>query len=148
MRRPVEAGRIGGLSVEWGGLRALLARETRTPMGRDRALGAEPLTDRSSICSSIALTAEARDAFAIAGPPPLESVPDVRPVLGRCRLPGSVLEGTELLLMLPMIDTGPRLAAWGRAARESAPTLASLTDALPRLNDLRDALGRALDDEG
>jgi DNA mismatch repair protein MutS2 len=117
-------------------------------MGRDRALGAEPLTERSLICSSIALTAEARDAFAIAGSPPLESVPDVRPVLGRCRLPGSVLEGTELLLMLPVIDAAPRLAAWGRAARESAPTLASLTDALPRLNDLREALGRALDDEG
>src|SRR5262245_11640392 len=144
MRRPVEAGRIGGLSVEWDGLRTLLARETRTPMGRDRALGAEPLTDRPLICSSIALTAEARDAFSIVGVPPLESVPDVRPELGRSRLPGSSLEGAELVLMLPVLDTGPRIAAWGRSARESAPTLASLTDTVPRLGDLRDTIGRAL----
>ncbi|MBI1737404.1 MAG: endonuclease MutS2 [Candidatus Rokubacteria bacterium] len=144
----MEAGRIGGLSVEWNGLRALLASETRTPMGRDRAQGAEPLTDPGRICSSIALTAEAREAIAIAGPPPLELVPDVRPVLARSRVGGSVLEGPELLLMLPVLDSGPRLAAYGRAARDPAPAVAAITDTLPRLGTLRDALGRALDDEG
>jgi DNA mismatch repair protein MutS2 len=117
-------------------------------MGRDRALGAVPLTDRHRICSTIALTAEAREAFSIAGPPPLESVPDVRPILGRSRLPGSVLEGPELILMLPVLDSGPRLAAWGRSAREVAPALSALTESLPRVSDLRDTIGRALDDDG
>jgi DNA mismatch repair protein MutS2 len=148
MRRNVEAGRIGGLGVEWNGLRALLAGETRTPMGRDRAEGAEPLIDPGRICSAIALTAEAREAIAIAGPPPLESVPDVRPVLARSRLGGSVLEGSELLLMLPVLDSAPRLAAYGRAARDPAPAVAEMTDTLPRLDDVRDALRRALDDDG
>src|SRR5919201_1059182 len=109
MRRNVEAGRFGGLSVEWDALLDLLARETRTPMGRDRAQGAEPHTDVSGICGSIRLTAEAREAIGIAGPPPLESVPDVRPVLSRSTVGGSVLEGSELILLLPVLDAAPRL---------------------------------------
>src|SRR5262249_31408987 len=42
----------------------------------------------------------------------------------------------------------PRLAAYGRAIRPVAPTLAASADSLPRLNDLRDLLRRALDDDG
>ncbi|MBI2207457.1 MAG: endonuclease MutS2 [Candidatus Rokubacteria bacterium] len=144
----MEAGRIGGLGVEWNGLRALLARETRTPMGKDRALSAEPATDPATIAAAIALTAEARDAYSVAGPPPLEFVPDVRPVLDRSLVGGAVLDGSELVLMLPVLDAGPRLSAYGRVARDPAPRVATLTDALPNLRDLRDALGNALDEDG
>ena len=50
--------------------------------------------------------------------------------------------------MLPLLDSGPRLSAFGRAARDTAPALAALTDSLPRVQGLREAIGRALDDDG
>jgi DNA mismatch repair protein MutS2 len=117
-------------------------------MGRDRAQAAYVLTDAAAIDLAIDLTAEARDAIALAGPPPLESLPDVRLVLSRSRIGGSVLDGSELVLMLPLLDTGPRLGAYGRTTREPAPRLAAMTDALPRLAGVRDALAGALAEDG
>ena len=117
-------------------------------MGRERALTAEPLTEISDIHAAIELTGQARKALATPGTPPLEAVPDVRSTLERCRVPGSTLDGPELLLIIPTLAASPKLAAYGRAARPVAPLIADVTDALPRLPELHDQLRRALDDEG
>src|SRR5690349_13386228 len=100
MRRKSEAGRRGGLGVEWDALRALLAREARTPMGRDRALAAEPLTGVARVLSALRATSEARAAAAVGGEPPLPPLPDIRPVLARCRAAGTALDGGELAQIL------------------------------------------------
>ena len=55
MRHDVERGRIWGRGIEWDAARALLAREARTTMGRERALTAEPLTAISDIHAAIEL---------------------------------------------------------------------------------------------
>jgi DNA mismatch repair protein MutS2 len=117
-------------------------------MGRDRALDQVPLAVASSIRHAISLTGEARAAVARTGPPPLDGLPDVRPVLGRARTAGSVLEGADLVLLIPLLDVVPRMEAHGRSVREVAPELADLSDALPRCADLRARLRRSLDDEG
>jgi DNA mismatch repair protein MutS2 len=117
-------------------------------MGRERALAAVPLLDPDAVESAIALTGEARLALGAEGPPPLDGIPDVRPVLGRCAAEGSLLDGPELVLLLALLDAGPRLAAWGRAVRPVAPAVAPRADGLPRLDDLRAALRAALDDDG
>jgi DNA mismatch repair protein MutS2 len=148
MRRRVDRARIEGRGIEWDALLALLARETRTPMGRDRAFHQVPLTAASAIRHAVALTGEARAAIASAGPPPLDGLPDVRPVLGRARAAGSVLEGRDLSLLLPLLDVVPRAQAHGAGVRDVAPEIAELTDALPRCAELRARLRRSLDDEG
>ncbi|MBI4247346.1 MAG: hypothetical protein HY614_09165, partial [Candidatus Rokubacteria bacterium] len=142
----MEAGGIRG--IEWDAVRALLARQARTDMGRGRALEAEPLTDLPAIQSAIDETAEARRALGAVGAPPLDGVPDARPLLERCRVAGSVLDGAELLLVLALLEAGPRLAAWGCSARAVAPAVAARTDAVPPLSDLGAALRRALADDG
>ncbi|MBI2015806.1 MAG: endonuclease MutS2, partial [Candidatus Rokubacteria bacterium] len=142
----MEAG--GTRSIEWDAVRALLARQARTDMGRGRALEAEPLTDLRAIQPAIDETAEARRALGEVGAPPLDGVPDARPLLERCRVAGSVLDGAELLLVLALLEAGPRLAAWGCSARAVAPAVAARTDAVPPLSDLGAALRRALADDG
>jgi DNA mismatch repair protein MutS2 len=116
-------------------------------MGREQALNATPLVDVAAVQSAIALTSEARLALA-EGAPPLDGLPDVRPVLARGSAEGSILEGAELALLIPALDAGPRVQAWGRAVRPVAGAVAGLTDELPRLADLRDALRHALEDDG
>jgi len=59
-----------------------------------------------------------------------------------------VLDGPELLALLPLLDAAPRLAAYARAIRPVAPRLAASADSLPRLADLRELLRKALDDDG
>jgi DNA mismatch repair protein MutS2 len=117
-------------------------------MGREQALGATPSTDVAAVQSALALTGEARLALGAEGPPPLDGIPDVRPVLGRAAAEGSVLDGADLALLIPALDAGPRVLAWGRAVRSVAAAVAALADALPRPTDLRDTLRGALEDDG
>jgi DNA mismatch repair protein MutS2 len=117
-------------------------------MGRERALTAEPHTNPTDVEAALERTAEARRALAQEGAPPLDGVPDPRPVLDRASTEGSVLDGPELLTLVPLLDAAPRLAAYARAIRPVAPALAASAESLPRLADLRDLLRRALDDDG
>lgn len=144
----MEVGRIWGRGIEWDAIRTLLASEARTEMGREQALTAGPLTEPTEVQSALELTAEARRALAQEGPPPLDGVPDVRPALQRAGAEGAALDGPDLLLFVPLLDSAPRLAAYGRAVRPVASTVAALAEALPRLPDLRDRLRRSLDDDG
>src|SRR2546425_11513324 len=148
MRRGAEAGGLWGGGREWVAVGALLAGQARTEMGRERALTVEPLADLPAIQSAIEATRQGRLALAEAGPPPLDTFPDVRPILGRCRITRSVLDGTELALLVPALDAGPRLVAYGRGIRSLAPAIATLAEALPRVADLSEALRSALAEDG
>src|SRR5881296_3543576 len=148
MRRRVEAGRTWEPGTEWNAVRALLAHEALTGMGRERATTAEPLTDVSEVQAAIDMTREARLALSTAGSLPLEALPDIRPVLTRCRADGSVLDGLELVQIIPVLEASPKLRAYGRAARETSPGLAAITESLPRFPELADRLRQALDASG
>jgi len=148
MRPRVKAGRLWGRGIEWDAIRALIASDARTPMGRERALTAEPLSNPPEVDEALDATAEARRALAQEGAPPLDGLSDPRPILDRAHADGSVLDGPELLALLPLLDAAPRLAAYARAIRPVAPRLAASADSLPRLADLRELLRKALDDDG
>src|SRR3989442_11152940 len=139
MRRGMEGGRIWGRGIEWDAVRALLARQARTAMGREGALPVEPLADLPAIQSAIEATRQGRLALAEAGPPPLDTFPDVRPILDRCRITGSVLDGTELALLVPALDAGPRLVAYGRGIPSLAPAIPTPAEAPPPVPDLGEA---------
>jgi len=144
----VGAGRIWDRGTEWDSVRSLLAKEARTAMGREAALAAAPHTDLAAVQSAIALTGEARLALGAEGAPPLDGVPDVRPVLARCGAEGSVLEGAELARLIPALEAGPRVHAWARAIQPVAAGVAAVSERLPRLTELHDRLRRALEDDG
>ena len=117
-------------------------------MGRERALSLEPRSDLPAIRSSLSETREGRQALAVAGSPPWESIPDVRELLERARVPGSVAEGAELAALLPFLDAAARLAAYGRAIASEAPELSRALAGLPRLKPLADLLRRSLEADG
>src|SRR5439155_515293 len=119
-----------------------------TEMGRERATDATPLTEPLAVQAAIELTRQARLALATSGSPPLERVPDVRPLLDRCRAAGSVLDGADLIQFIPVIDAAPRLTAYGHATRTASPGVATLTNALPRVPEVGDRLRLALDEAG
>ncbi len=144
----MEAGHTWERGTEWNAVRALLADEAQTELGRERAATVEPLTDSAAVRTAIETTCQARLALATSGSPPLPPGADIRPVLDRCRTPGSVLDGPDLVRLLPMLEAGPRLQAYGRSVHEASPEVAAITDALPRFPELADRLGRALDGDG
>jgi DNA mismatch repair protein MutS2 len=148
VRRRVVAGHTWERSTEWNAVRALLAHEARTDMGRELAATAEPLSDSLRIHAELELTRHARLARATSGPVPLDGFPDIRPTLDRCRTAGSVLDGVDLVRLVPALLAAPKLAAYGQSIRTVAPEVTALTDSLPRFPELADRLGRSLDADG
>jgi DNA mismatch repair protein MutS2 len=144
----MEAGGLAGRGIEWHEVRTLLGAETSTPMGRERATTAAPLTDPRAIAAALDATSQARVALAAVGAPAWHAIPDVRPSLDRCRTAGAVLDGQELLALLPLLETARVLRAFGRSVRPMAPALADLAADIPQLDALRESLRRALGDDG
>src|SRR5437667_227786 len=122
--------------------------EASSQMGRDRATTAEPFTESSEVQAAIEMTRQARLALATAVSLPLEALPDIRSILTRCRADGSVLDGPEMIQIVPVLDASPRLRAYGRSVREASPAVASITEALPPFAELAERLRRALDASG
>jgi len=110
MRPRVKAGRLWGRGSNGTPIRALIASDARTPMGRERALTAEPLSNPTEVDEALDATAEARRALAQEGAPLLDGLSDPRPILDRAHADGSVLDGPELLALLPLLDAALRLA--------------------------------------
>jgi DNA mismatch repair protein MutS2 len=117
-------------------------------MGYQRALALEPQADLDAVRAALLETREGRQALAAGGTPPWESIPDVRDLLERARVPGSIAEGAELAALLPLLDTAGRLSAYGRSIAAEAPALAKALAGLPRVTPLADLLRRSLDPDG
>ncbi len=144
----MDLGRLWGRGVEWDLVRALLAREAETPMGQERALTLEPRTDPDAVRLELALTREGRQSLAQTGAPPWGSIPDVRLSLDRARTDGVLLEGAELVALVPLIEAGSRLRAYGLSVPTVAPTLAARFARLPSLTPLHALLTRSLTPDG
>jgi DNA mismatch repair protein MutS2 len=138
----------GSGGLEWIEVLDLLARETRTPMGRERARETAPVTELNAIRQRLGETAQARAALGQQGVPPWDGIPDVRATLEAARVPGSVAEGADLAALLPLIEAAARLRAYGRAIAPVAPDLAAALAAVPHQKELADLLGRSLDPDG
>jgi len=138
----------GDGGVEWAQVRALLARDTHTPMGREQALGLLPTRDLEAITRALDETRQGRSALALAGPPPWEIIPEVRPTLDAVRVPGSVAEGGDLAAMIPLLDAAVRLTGSGRGIREVARDLADAFAGFPSLKPLADLLRRSIEEDG
>ena len=129
-------------------MQGLLGSETHTPMGRERALALEPSTDLTRIQAALSETRQGRRALSEAGPPPWEVIPDVRATLERARTAGAVVEGRELVAVIPLLEAAGRLAGYGRSIAPVAPDLGQVLGGLPPVGPLRDLLRRSLDEEG
>src|SRR5258708_18018631 len=133
---------------EWPEVLALLAREARTPMGREEALAAVPLADPDAVRRALGETTQARTALGQTGAPPWEGVVDVRPMLEAARVPGWVAEAADLAALIPLLEAAGRLLAYGRAIQPVAPDLAEALAGFPRQTELADLLRRSLDADG
>ncbi|MEX2224042.1 MAG: hypothetical protein WEG40_19820, partial [Candidatus Rokuibacteriota bacterium] len=139
---------VGSGGLEWPQVLDLLAREARTPLGRELAAATLPFTDPSAIRRALGETGQARAAIGQTGAPPWDGIPDVRPTLETARVPGSVAEAADLAALIPLLEAAGRLQAYGRAIQPVAPDLAEALAGFPRPTELAELLRRSLDADG
>ena len=108
--------------LEFGEIRAALARHTETIIGESLALALKPSFDRQEVTELIEATAEAYRALGEASVPPLGRARDLRDSLKRCSKKG-VLNGHELYQIAESLFTIRSLKSFLANRAEDFPRL-------------------------
>jgi DNA mismatch repair protein MutS2 len=117
-------------------------------MGRELVSSRAPLTQAPAISAALRETRRARLALGAAGSPPWGTLPDARGLLADALVPGSVLDGTDLVTFIPLLEASVRLRAYGRGIQPVAPEIASAFLALPVAAELHQRLQASLEEDG
>ncbi|AEP10956.1 endonuclease MutS2 [Chloracidobacterium thermophilum] len=126
-------------TLDFDAIREHLARETRTPYGRELARDLLPSADPSEVRYRLRLTTEARHWLAEQGGFGMGELPDVRPLLERLRLENATLTVDEIHALARTMEAGLHLRATLRPHRERFPRLGAIAETIP---DFRDTLAQ------
>ena len=125
----------------------MLSERASTPLGREEALSIEPLTDLEDIERLLDETSEAREFLAGRGHPPFTGVEDIRPVLERASLEGT-LEPEELLSVASTVEAAEEVKRALLKASREFPLLAEHAKRMPSALSLARAIRRAISERG
>lgn len=124
----------------------LLARETLTVMGRERAAALLPAAEVAECRARQQETTEVVALRAV-GEVPLRGTRDLRPLVRRATADG-VLDPQDLLDVAQTLQVARRLKGFLEAHRDRAPRLAAVAGRIIPLESLEGAIATVLDEEG
>jgi DNA mismatch repair protein MutS2 len=142
------AGLTGALeALEFGAVLELVAGFAAGPLGAARVRARVPLADQDQVQEELARVEELARLVRSGKGMVAELVPELGPALSRLRIPGSVLDGLELLALRRTLVAGRLVAAELRRIAPDAPRMATL--AVPEVERIWErCLEQALDDDG
>lgn len=134
-------------TLEFASLLANLASHAVSAAGADTCRALAPRATHSAIQEELA---RVEDARAITGdePAPRSAFPDIRPLLGRARTEGLLLEAKECLDVAALLDAVRRMGSFLRRAAHDRPRLLRAAANLDPVAELAGELERCLDPEG
>ncbi|NNG17163.1 MAG: hypothetical protein HKM89_11850 [Gemmatimonadales bacterium] len=124
-----------------------VAEHAAGPQGRLAIQSRRPSTDLDWIRNELAVVAEVAALMDRGDPVAAEAVPEVSDALGRVRVEGSVLAGSEIRLLRALVSAARATLSTLRRIAPDAPRVVALARPLPDAN-LDRALDRAIDDHG
>lgn len=130
--------------LEWPKVRELVASKTSFSLSRERILALVPDTDFSAIQRNLALTTEGVRLLWKYGDAPFGGASDIRAVVGRARL-GGTLDSQQLLAVGELLYCVGQLQKF---LRDEEGLLADLGQGLVSLAKLRDEIERCIDQDG
>ena len=134
--------------LEYDRLLEILAGMTKSEPGRDYCLELRPELQAAEIQESWRLIEQARGLDNVEGPPPLEGLVDIQPLLDRLAAEGLTLRPLELLAVHGVVRASRLVRSYLRRRPETAPGLSELAEGLPVYRELEEALGRSIGPEG
>jgi DNA mismatch repair protein MutS2 len=124
-----------------------VAEHAAGPLGRLAVQSRRPSTDVGWIQRELAMVAEVAAMIVRGDSVSAEAAPEVSDALGRVRVEGSVLSGSEIRTLRALLLAARATLATLRRIKPDAPRVAALIRTLPHA-DLDRALDRAIDDRG
>jgi DNA mismatch repair protein MutS2 len=134
-------------TIEFAAVLELVAAHAVGPLGAARVRARRPSEDVGWIAGELARAGEVASLFRRGDALLAEPLPDVSRALGRLRIEGSVLDGTELARLQRVLVAARLVHADLRRVVETAPLAATLARPLPD-KALERRLEQSLDPEG
>lgn len=148
---PADRSADGLATIELEAVLDLVAAHAAGPLGAARVRARRPTLDLDWIGTELARVGEVAGLFRRGDALLAEPVPDVARALARLRIEGSVLEGSDLVAILRVLQSARRVHADLRRVEPNAPLAAALSQGIPdkaidrRLEQSLDADGSLLD---
>jgi DNA mismatch repair protein MutS2 len=133
--------------LEYEQVRALLAEQISTDLGRERVAELAPLDDEKDIQPRLQETSEARRLIDVAGSLPLGGIHDVRHAVETAARDG-LIEATALLDLADTIAAGRRLRGFLLKRAEEAPRLGEMGREIGDFERLEEEIRRAISPRG
>lgn len=147
MNAPSDANAAADAALEFATVLDGIATLARGPVAADRIHALTPSTDLDWVGSQLALVAELLDLRRRAESLEITPVPDLRGTLGRLKVPGSVLELSQVVDVRRVLAAGRLMLAELDRIGERAPLVARLAVS-PVDRALEKRLERSVDDDG
>ncbi len=133
--------------LEYEKIKALLAKHAVTAIGRERAMGLEPMRSLDFIRRAMAETTEMRRILDVLKAPPLDPLIDVRPLLEKVSPEGSLLEPGELLAIHSALAISRKTKTFFRELTVDAPLLKGMAASLHDFEGLESEIDKVVDDK-
>jgi DNA mismatch repair protein MutS2 len=134
-------------ALEFPRVLEVIAGYAAGPLGANRLRSRRPSADPVWVRSELETLAELRSCYKREKSLEVTPVPELASILERLRIPGSVLEGPELVDIRRTFSAGRATTAELRRIESDAPTVAGWMVPVPG-RDLEKRLSQTLDDEG
>ena len=130
--------------LEFGEVLRLLAAETASPLGAERAAALHPSADAELVAQRLAETREGRDLLAEEPVPSLTRVVDIREALIRAGIPGARLLPQELVAVADTLEAAVQMRRHLSRARIPLPQVSRIAAGLVPPQDVLAEIRRCL----
>lgn len=132
-------------TLEFDLLRDHLAGLAASHYGRDLALAIQPFTTLAEVEQSLDQITELRNLTDYESAPPFDDIADLRPILKKSRLIGSVLQIEDISHISLFVILTRLLSTYFRERSDRIPVLKNLSGQLVPLKSLEDSIAKCID---
>lgn len=134
-------------TLEFDQIKARLAGHCVSQFGRERADDIRLFSAPAPLKTALDQTTELRDLSDYDQPPPIENVADLRTMLKKVRLQGSLLRIDEFVELLKFLQVIRNLHGYFRSRRERIPQLSKITSELVSIESLEKQIRACIDSD-
>ena len=132
-------------TLEFNQIKERLANHCLSPLGRERCLDIQFFDSLSPLKTALLQTTEVRDLYDFDQAPPVDEVADVRPMLKKVRIIGSLLHIEEFVELVRFLQVIRYLDTFFKSRLDRIPQLSKITSELIALNSLEKRIHACID---